>query len=78
LNAVMVLSEPTDRTMLDLVQELHRRKLASRVVLQIIGGNPDQVDSQTLERASLVLGSNAEESLILSRLESLFAMESQS
>jgi len=64
--------------MLELVQELHSRKLASRVVLQILGGNPDQVDSRILDRASLVLGSSLEESAVLSKLEALFATEPSS
>jgi PAS domain S-box-containing protein len=71
LNGVMVLAEPNDEEMLNLIKELHDRKLASRVVLQIIGGNPDHVDSRILERAQLVLASNDEESVILKKLESL-------
>ena len=71
LNGVMVLAEHNDEAMLNLVKELHDRKLASRVVLQIIGANPDQVDSRILERAQLVLASNDEESVILKKLESL-------
>jgi hypothetical protein len=67
----MVLAEPNDEEMLNLIKELHDRKLASRVVLQIIGGNPDHVDSRILERAQLVLASNDEESVILKKLESL-------
>jgi hypothetical protein len=71
LNGVMVLAEPNDEEMLNLIKELHDRKLASRVVLQIIGGNPDHVDSRILERAQLVLASNDEESVILKKLEGL-------
>jgi len=75
LNGVMVLAEPSDEAMLNLVRELHDRKLADRVVLQIIGGNPDHVDSRILERAKLVLASNDEESVILKKLEALFAAD---
>lgn len=71
LNGVMVLAEPSDEEMLNLIKELHDRKLASRVVLQIIGGNPDHVDSRILERAQLVLASNDEETVILKKLEGL-------
>jgi two-component system, cell cycle sensor histidine kinase and response regulator CckA len=75
LNGVMVLAEPNDEEMLNLIKELHDRKLASRVVLQIIGGNPDHVDSRILERAQLVLGSNDEESVILKKLEALLTAD---
>jgi two-component system, cell cycle sensor histidine kinase and response regulator CckA len=75
LNGVMVLAEPSDETMLNLVVELHDRKLTVRVILQIVGGNPDQVDSRILERVQLVLGSSDEESVILKKLEGLFATD---
>ena len=78
LQAVMVLADPSDQTMLNLIAELHQRKLANRVVLQIIGGNPDLVDSRVLERATLVLGSSEEEGVILRKLEQLFATEALS
>lgn len=71
LNGVMVLAEPNDEGMLNFIKELHDRKLASRVVLQVIGGNLDHVDSRILERAQLVLASNDEESVILKKLEGL-------
>jgi hypothetical protein len=75
LNGVMVLAEPNDDMMLHLVKELHDRKLASRVVLQIIGGNSDHVDSRILDRAKLVLASTDEESVILKKLEGLLTTE---
>jgi PAS domain S-box-containing protein len=75
LNGVMVLADPNDDTMLNFVRELHDRKLAGRVVLQIIGGNHDQVDSGILERAQLVLASNDEESVILKKLDALFTAD---
>jgi two-component system cell cycle sensor histidine kinase/response regulator CckA len=72
LNGVMVLADPHDDIMLNFVKELHDRNLASRVVLQIIGGNSDRIDSRIFEKASLVLASTDEESVILKKLESLF------
>jgi PAS domain S-box-containing protein len=75
LNGAMVLADPSDDIMLNLVRELHDRKLARHVVLQIIGGNPDHVDSRILERAQLVLGSNDKESVILEKLEGLFTTD---
>jgi signal transduction histidine kinase len=75
LNGVMVLADASDETMLNLVRELHDRKLARLVVLQIMGGNPDHVDSRILERAQLVLGNNDEESVILKKLEAIFTAD---
>ena len=75
LNGVMVLADPSDDLMLNLVKELHDRKLASRVALQIIGGNSDLVDSRILDRANLVLASTDEESAILKKLEGLFTAD---
>ena len=75
LNGAMVLADPNDETMLNLVQELHDRRLTGRLVLQIIGGNPDHVDSRILERAQLVLASTDEESVILKKLEGLLAAD---
>ena len=75
LNGVMVLAEPNDLTMLNLVRELHDRKLSSRIILQIIGGNSDHVDSRVLERAQLVLASTEEEGVVLKKLENLLATD---
>jgi len=75
LNGTMVLADPNDQPMLNLVKELHDRKLAERVILQIIGGNHDHIDSRILERAQLVLASNDEESLTLKKLESLLTAD---
>jgi PAS domain S-box-containing protein len=75
LNGVMVLADPSDDLMLNLVKELHERKLASRVALQIIGGNSDLVDSRILDRAKLVLANTDEESVILKKLEALLTAD---
>lgn len=75
LHGVMVLAEPGDAGMLGLILELKERRLTKHVVLQIIGGNADQLENRVLERADLVLLSNAEESVILQKLNHLFASE---
>ena len=46
LHGVMVLADPGDDAMLGLVAELRERGLARRIVLQIIGGNADQLDQR--------------------------------
>jgi hypothetical protein len=75
LHGVMVLADPDDATMLGLVTEMHDRRLASRIVLQIIGGNADQIDNRILEKANFVLSSNTEEGAILQKLNGLFTAE---
>jgi signal transduction histidine kinase len=73
LHGVLVLAGPNDAALLGLVTELRERQLARRVVLQVLGGNPDDVDTRILEKASLVLPGNSEESVLLKRLENLCA-----
>ncbi len=73
LQGVVVLADPGDSAMLNLVAQLGDRRLAQRIVLQLIGGNPDQVDTSILQKANLVLAGNAEESEILKKLDSLFS-----
>ena len=75
MHGVMVLADPGDETMLGLVAELRQRGLARRLVLQIIGGNTDQLDQRLLEKADLVLASTAEADTILRKLNLLFTAE---
>ena len=72
LDGVMVLAEPGDGALLNLIPELRDRCATKRIVLQLIGGNADQVENRILEKADLVLASDAEESTILKRLDELF------
>lgn len=76
LHAVLVLASPQDTALLGLVTELRERQLARRVVLQVLGGNPDDMDTRILDKASLVLPGNSEESVLLKRLENLCADDS--
>lgn len=73
LHGVLVLAEPQDHALLGLLAELHDRRLARRLVLQIIGGTTDQVDQACLEKAGLVLPSNSDETTMLQKLNSLLA-----
>jgi len=73
LHGVLVLAGPEDTALLGLVSELRESQLARRIVLQVLGGNTDDVDTRILEKASLVLASNIEEGLLLKKLENLCA-----
>jgi methylmalonyl-CoA mutase cobalamin-binding subunit len=75
LHGVMVLADPGDKAMLELVAQLRERGLARRLILQIIGGNADQLDQRLLEKADLVLASDAEAATILPKLNLLFTAE---
>jgi signal transduction histidine kinase len=75
LHGVMVVADPGDNAMLGLVADLRERGLARRLVLQIIGGNADQLDQRLLEKADLVLPSDAEAATILRKLNLLFTAE---
>jgi signal transduction histidine kinase len=72
LDGIMVLAEPGDSVLLNLIPELRNRCPAKRIVVQLIGGNADQVDNRILDKADLILASDAEESSILKRLDKLF------
>ena len=75
LDGVMVLAEPGDGVLLNLIPELRDRCPTKRIVLQIIGGNADQVENRILDKADLILASDAEESTFLKRLDTLFTSE---
>jgi signal transduction histidine kinase len=75
MHGVMVLADPGDDAMLGLVAQLREQGLARRLVLQIIGGNADQLDQRLLEKADLVLASTAEADTILRKLNLLFTAE---
>ena len=72
LDGVMVLAEPDDAASLNLIPDLRDRWPAKKLVLQLIGGNADHVENRILEKADLVLASDAEESIFLKRLGALF------
>ncbi len=75
LHGVLVLADPDDSAMLGLVAELRERGLARRLVLQVIGGSLDHLDQRILDKADLVLASDAEAETILRKLNSLFTTE---
>ncbi len=75
LQGVIVLAEPNDAQMLDLVSQMRDRGLARRVILQIVGGNSDQVDTALLTKANLVLTEGADDNAFLERIHSLFAQD---
>jgi signal transduction histidine kinase len=75
IHGVMVLADPGDNAMLGLVAQLREQGLARRLILQIIGGNADQLDQRLLEKADLVLASDAEAAAILRKLNLLFTAE---
>ena len=71
LDGVMVLAEPDDGVLLNLIPELRDRCPSKRIILQIIGGIADQVESRILEKADMILASDAEENTFLKRLDDL-------
>lgn len=71
---VMILAAPQDIDMLSLVPEIQDRKLASKTILQIIGGNQDQVETGILTKADLVITNDVDEDGIIRKLNSLFAV----
>ena len=73
LHGVMVLAEPDDSTLLNLIPELRDRYPTKKIVLQLIGGNADHVKNRILENVDIVLAGDAEESIFLERLDALFA-----
>jgi signal transduction histidine kinase len=74
LEGVLVVCEPGDKAMLNLLPELRARRLTERVGLHLLGGNPDQVDKQYLDKAKLVLaGDNPDVAVLLKNIESLCA-----
>ena len=73
LHGVMVLADPADANLLNLVAVLHDGSTNRRVILQLIGSNADRVDNRILEKASLVLSSDAPEKVILQKLNDLFS-----
>jgi len=56
---------------LNLIPELRDRCPSKRIILQIIGGNADQVESRFLEKADMILAGDADESSFLKRLDDL-------
>jgi signal transduction histidine kinase len=69
---VLVVCEPGDKAMLELVPELRTRRLTERVGLHLLGGSPDQVDKRYLDKAKLVLaGENADVTVLLKKIETL-------
>ena len=69
LDGIMMLAEPSDSTLLNLLPELRERCPNKRIVLQLIGGNADQVENRILRKADLILASDADESTFLKRLD---------
>jgi hypothetical protein len=58
--------------LLGLAAEVRERCPGKRLVLQIIGGNPDQVEQRILAHADLVLGCDEEETVVLKKLNAVF------
>jgi signal transduction histidine kinase len=73
LDGVMVMAEPDDSVLLNLIPELRNCCPTKRIALQLIGGNADQVENRILEKADLVLASEADESTFLKELDDLFS-----
>ncbi len=70
--AVMILAAPGDRAFLGLVTELRRRHPALLVILQLVGGEPDQVPSDLLPQLHLLIGNDMSEAEMVRRLKRLF------
>ena len=72
LDGVMMLAEPGDATLLGLIPELRDHYPAKHIILQLIGGSADLVEQRLLEKADLVLASDATESVVLKKLNAQF------
>ncbi len=75
VHGVMIVAGPGDTALLNLVSELRERRLSGRIVLQMLGGNTDDLDSRIHKSASLVLPSNADANVLLDKLQSLCASD---
>jgi two-component system cell cycle sensor histidine kinase/response regulator CckA len=73
VHGVMVVAGPGDAALLGLVPELRERRLADHIVLQMLGGNTDDLDGRIHKSASVVLASNTEERVLLDKLRGLCA-----
>jgi hypothetical protein len=71
-DGVLVLLEPRDSRWLPLLRFIRQEKLPVKVILQTVGCNPDEVETQFVARADLVIPADLAQESILKRLAELF------
>jgi DNA-binding response OmpR family regulator len=72
-DGVIVQVEPKETEHLELVSSL--RKAGLPIILQVVGRNQDEIDTQVLAKADLVLTADLSRDAILERLSALFARQ---
>jgi sugar/nucleoside kinase (ribokinase family) len=73
---LFALVEPDDATVPAIINEARSRKQRIKLVLKFAGCSPDEVNSQWLADADLVLGNDAPETDVLAGLKKLFEQKS--
>lgn len=67
-DALLVLIEPQDASFLPLLQLVRKQRLPLKIILQTVGCNQDEVDTQILGRADLVIPADLPQENILKQL----------
>jgi signal transduction histidine kinase len=67
-DALLVLVEPRDTSWLPLLKFVRRQRLPLKVIVQTVGCNPDEVDSQLLAKADLVIPADLSQEMIVKKL----------
>jgi hypothetical protein len=75
LHGVFVSAAPEDGPLLSLLPDLRERRLAQRIVLQVLADETSQVDASILDKANLVIAATFDEPPFLQKLSNLLATE---
>ena len=70
-SALMVQVRATDSPQVSLIGQIRPRKLPLKTILQIIGGNQDELRSRFLDQADLIISTDLPEAELLARLNSV-------
>lgn len=71
-DALMVQVEAKDSGPLSLLGNVRKHKLPVKVILQIVGCNQDELGTEFLQRADLILSSEMAQEVVLEKLASIF------
>jgi PAS domain S-box-containing protein len=70
--AVLVLADPTERSFLTLISELRQHNPNLLVILNLVGGEPDQIPADLLPQLDLLIANDMSETEMLRNLKGLF------
>jgi hypothetical protein len=73
LDAIMVLADPADSELIALVPELPRLNSRTRMIVQVVGANLDQIPAESLQGYGLVLTIDVNENDFLRRIRNLLS-----